>query len=151
MHWDLQTGNSLSKKKCVWLKNKAHSVQFHSVTHSCLTLLSHELQHARPPCPWPTSWVYSNSCPLNQWCHLTISSSVVPFSSCIQSFPASGIFHMSQLFNSGGQRVGVSDSASVLPVTIQDWFPLGWTVYNLLTVQGTLNSFLQMSSKASTH
>ena len=92
MHWDLQTGNRLSKKKCVWLNNKAHSVQFSSVTQSCLILLSHELQHTRPPCPWPTPWVYSNSCPLSRWCHPTISSSVVPFSSCIQSFPASGTF-----------------------------------------------------------
>ena len=150
MHWDLQTGNRLSKKKCVWLNNKAHSVQFSSVTQSCLILLSHELQHTRPPCPWRTPWVYSNSCPLSRWCHPTISSSVVPFFSCIQSFPASGTFQMSQLFTSGGQRIGVSDSASVLPVTIQDWFPLRWTVCDLLAVQGTLDSFLQHSSKTST-
>ena len=85
----------------------------------------HGLQHARPPCPSPTPRVYSNSCPLSQWCHPTISSSVVPFSSCPQSFPASGSFPMSQFFTSGGQSLGTS--ASVLPMNIQDWFPLGWT------------------------
>ena len=83
------------------------------------------LQHARPPCPSPTPGVYSNSCPLSQWCHPTISSSVVPFSSCLQSFPASGSFQMSQLFESDGQSIGVSASTSVLPMYFQDWFPLG--------------------------
>ena len=83
-------------------------------------------QHAKLPCPSPTPGVYSNSCPLRQWCHPTISSSVVPFS-CSQSFPASGSFQMSQLFASGGQSIGVSASASVLPMNIQDWSPLGWT------------------------
>ena len=78
-------------------------------------------------CPSSTSRVYSDSCPLSRWCHPTISSSVVPFSSCPQSFPASGSFQMSQLFASGGQSIGVSASASVLPKNIQDWFPLGWT------------------------
>ena len=73
------------------------------------------------------SWSLPNSCPLSRWCHPTISSSVVPFSSCLQSFPASGSFQMSQLFASGGQSIGVSASASVLPMNIQDWFPLGWT------------------------
>ena len=87
----------------------------------------HELQHASPPCPSPTPRVYSNSCPLSQWCHQIISSSVVPFSSCLQSCPASGSFPMSQFFASGGQSIGVSASASVLPMNIQDWFPLGWT------------------------
>ena len=86
----------------------------------------HGLQHASPPCPSPTPGVYSNSCPLGGWCHPTISSSVVPFSSCLQSFPASGSFPMSQFFTSGGQSVVVSASASVLPMNIQDWFPLGW-------------------------
>ena len=84
------------------------------------------LQHARLPCPSPTPGVYSNSCPSSLWCHPTISSSVVPFSSCPQSFPASGSFRMSQLFASGRQIIGVSASASVLPKNIQDWFPLGW-------------------------
>ena len=91
------------------------------------SLRPYGLQHARPPCPSPTSGAYSNSCPLSQWCHPTISSSVVPFSSCFQSFPASGSFLMSQFFSSGGQSIGVSASASVLPMNIQDWFPVGWT------------------------
>ena len=85
------------------------------------------LQYARPPCLSPTPGVYSNSCPLSWWCHPTISSSVIPFSSHFQSFPASGSFQMSQLFASGGQSIGVSASTSVLPMNIQDWFPLGWT------------------------
>ena len=93
------------------------------------SLLPHGLQHARPPCPSPTPGVYSNSCPLSQWCPPTISSSVVPFSSCLQSFPASGSFQMSQLFTSGGQSIGVSASASVPPMNIRDSFPsgsIGW-------------------------
>ena len=89
------------------------------------SLRPHGLQHARPPCPSPTPGVYSNSSPLSLWCHPTISSPVVPFSSRLQSFPASGSFPVSRLFASGGQRIGVS--ASVLPMNIQDWFPLGWT------------------------
>ena len=101
-----------------------HSVQFsHSVVSS--SLRPHGLQHARPPCPLPTPRAYSNSCPLSQWCHPTISSSVVPFSSCLQSFPASGSFQMSQFFTSGGQSIRVSASASVCPMNVQDWFPLG--------------------------
>ena len=107
-------------------ENNFSSVQFsHSVTSD--SLQPHEPQHARPPCPSPTPRVDWNSCPLSRWCHPTISSSVVPFSSCPQSFPASGSFPMSQLFTSGGQSIGVSASASVLPMNIQDWFPLGWT------------------------
>ena len=89
------------------------------------SLWPHELQHARPPCPSPTPGVHSNSCPLSRWCHLTISSSVIPFSSCPQSFPASGSFQMSQLFALGGQSIGVLASTSVLPKNTQDWFPLG--------------------------
>ena len=89
------------------------------------SLRPHGLQHTRPPCPLPTPGVYSNSCLSHRWCHPTISSSVVPFSSRLQSFPASGSFQMSQFFASGGQNIGVS--ASVLPMNIQDWFPLGWT------------------------
>ena len=104
---------------------------FSSVQFSCSVLSDSlqplGLQHARPPCPSPTHEVYSNSCPLSQWCHPTISSSVIPFSSCPQSFPASGSFEMSRLFASGCQRVGVSASTLVLPMNIQDWFPLGWT------------------------
>ena len=91
------------------------------------SLQPHGLEHARPPCPSPTPRIYSNSCPLSQWCHPTISSSVVPFSSCLQSFPASQSFPSSQFFTSGGQSIGVSASTSVLPMNIQDWSPLGWT------------------------
>ena len=94
------------------------TVQFSSVTQSCLTL--HGLQHARLPCPSPTPRAYSNSCPLSHWCHPIISSSVISFSSCLQSFPASGSFQMSQFFASGCQRIGVSASASVLEMNIQD-------------------------------
>ena len=102
-----------------------------SVQFSC-SVLSDSLQslglkHTRLPCPSSTPRVYSNSCPLSWWRHPTIFSSVVPFSSCSQSFPASGSFQISQFFTSGGQRIGVSASASVLPMNIQDWFPLGWT------------------------
>ena len=86
------------------------------------SLQPHGLQHTRPPCPSPTPGVYSNSCPLSRWRHPTISSSVVPFSSCPQSLPASGSFQMSQFFTSGGQSIGVSASASVLLMIIQDWF-----------------------------
>ena len=96
-----------------------------SVVPDCLQ--PHGLQHARLPCPSPSPGVCSNSCPLSQWCHLTISSSVIPFSSHLQSFPASGSFQMSQFFVSGGQSIRVSASASVLEMNIQDWFPLGLT------------------------
>ena len=102
------------------------SVQF-SRSAVSNSLQPHGLQHARPPCPSPTPGVYSNSCPLSQWCHPNISSSVVPFSSCLQSFQASGSFKISQLFTSGGQSIGVSASASVFPMNIQDWLPLGLT------------------------
>ena len=91
------------------------------------SLWPHEPQHARPPCPSPTLGVCPNSCASNQWCQPAISSSVIPFSSCPQSLPASGSFQMSQLFAWGGQSTGVSASASVLPMITQDWFPLGWT------------------------
>ena len=99
------------------------SVQFSSVTQSCLTLQPHGLQHARPPCLSPTPRVQPNSCPSNWWCNPTISSSVVPFSSCPQAFPASGSFPVSQLFAWGGQRIGASASTSVLPTNTQDWSP----------------------------
>ena len=102
------------------------SVQFsHSVVSD--SLWAHGLQHARPLCSSPTPRVYSNSCPLSQWCHPTISSSVIPFSSCLQSFPASGSFPMGQFFSSGGQSIGVSASATVLPMNTQGCFPLGLT------------------------
>ena len=103
-----------------------HSVQFsHSIVSDSLWPLG--LQHTRPPCPSLIPWVYSNSCPLSQWCHQTISSSVVPFFSCHQSFPASGSFQMSLFFTLGDQSIGASASASVLPMNIQDWLPLGLT------------------------
>ena len=113
------------------------------------SLWPHESQHARPPCPSPTPRVYSNSFPLSWWCHPTISSSVILFSSCLQSFPALGSFQMSQLFASGGQSIRAS--ASVLPMSIQDWFPLGLT--GLISLQSNiLKSLLQHhSSKASIH
>ena len=114
------------------------------------SLWPHGLQHARPPCSSPTPTVYSNSCPLSGWCHPTISSSVVPFSSCPQSSPASGSLQMSQLFASGGQSIGVSASASILLINIQDWFSFRMDWLDLLGVQGTLKSLLQHhSSKAS--
>ena len=103
------------------------------------SLWPHGLQHSRPPCSSLTPRVYSNSCPLSWWCHPAISSSVVPFSSCFQSFPASGSFQMSQFFALGGQSIGVSASASVIPMNIQDWFPLGWTGWILMYVNVNLN------------
>ena len=105
------------------------------------SLRPHELQHARPPCPSPTPGVHLNPCPSSRWCHPTISSSVVPFSSHPQSFPASGSFPVSQLFTSGGQSIGVSASASVLPMNIQDWFPLGWTGWTSLQSRGLSRVF----------
>ena len=122
------------------------SVQFsHSVMSD--SLRPHESQHARPPCPSPTPGVYSNSCPSSRWCHPAISSSLVPFSSCPQSLPASGSFPMSQLFSWGGQSTGDSASPSVLPMNTQDWSPLGWTGWISLL---SLKSHLQHhSSKAS--
>ena len=125
------------------------SVQFNSVIQSCPTLRPHGLQHARHPCPSPTPGVDSNSCPLNRWCHPTILSSVVPFSSCLQSFPASGSFPMSQFFASGGQSIG-SFRFSISPSNEYSGlisFRMDWL--DLLAVQGTLKSFLQHhSSKA---
>ena len=101
--------------------------QFSSVAQLCLTLRPHESQHARPPCPSPTPGVHPNPCPLSRWCRPAISSSVVPFSSCPQSFPSSRSFQMSQLFASSSQNTEVSASTSVLPMNTQDWFPLGLT------------------------
>ena len=120
-------------KTLLWHLNS--SVQFSSSVMSD-SLWPHGLQRARPPCPSPTPGIYSNSCPLSQWCYPTISSSVVSLSSCLQSFPASGSVQMSQLFASGGQSTGVSASTSVLPMNIQDWFPLGWTGWISLQSKG---------------
>ena len=118
-----------SKRICflsVYNKLPQTSVQFsHSVMSN--SLWPHGLQHTRPPCPSPTPGVHSNSCPLTWWCHPTISSSVIPFSPCLQSFPASGSFLKSWLFTTGGHSIAASASASVLPMNIQDWLPLGLT------------------------
>ena len=133
----------------------------HSVVSD--SLRPHELQHARCPCPSQTPRVYSNSCPSSRWCHPVISSSVVPFSSCLQSLPASGSLPMSQLFASGGQSTGVSDSASVLPMNTQDWSPSGWTgwismqskglsrVFSNTTVQKHQFFGAQLSSQSNSH
>ena len=127
------------------------------------SLWPHGLQHARFPCPSPTPRVYSNSCPLSWWCHPTISSFVIPFSSHLQSFPASGSFPVSQFFSWGGQSIGVSASASVPPVNTQDWSPLGWTgwislqskglsrVFSNTTVQKLQFFSAQLSSQSNSH
>ena len=127
------------------------------------SLRSHGLQHTSPPCSSPAVRVYSNSCPLSQWCHPTISSSVVPFSSHLQSFPASRSFQMSQLFASSSQSIGVSASASVLPMSNRDWSPLGWTgwislqskwlkrVFSNTTVQKHQFFNAQLSSQSNSH
>ena len=138
------------------------SVQF-SLSVMSDSLRSHELQHARPPCPSPTPEVYPNLCPSSRWCHLAISSSVIPFSSCPQSLPASGSFPVSQLFTWGGQSIGVSALASVLPMKTQDWSPLGWTgrislqskglsrVFSNTTVQKHQFFGAQLSSQSYSH
>ena len=115
--------------------------QFSSVTQSCLTPQPHGLQHARLPCPSPIPGACSNSCPLSQWWHPTISSSVIAFSSCCQPFPASGSFPMNQFFISGGQSIGVSATTSVLPMNIQDSFPLGLTGLICLQSKGLSRVF----------
>ena len=112
------------------------SAKFSSVAQLCLTLQSCGLRHVRPPCPSPTPGVYPNPCSSSRWWHPAISSFVVPFSSCPQSLPASGSFPVSQLLASGGQSIGVSASASVLPMNTQDWFPLGWTGWISLQSKG---------------
>ena len=137
-------------------------IQFsHSVVSDSLE--PHDSQHARPPSLSSAPGVHSNSCPLSQWYHPTISSSVVPFSSCLQFFPASGSFQMSQLFASGGQSIGVSASTSVLPMITQDWSPLGWTgwislqskrlsrVFSNTTVQKHQFFSAQLSSQSNSH
>ena len=120
-------------------------LQFSSVQFSCSVvsdcLWPHESQHTRPPCPSPTPGVHLNSCPSSQWCHPAISCSVVPFSSCRQSLPASGSFPMSQLFAWGGQSIGVSALASFLPMNTQDWSPLEWTGWISLQSKGLSRVF----------
>ena len=131
-----------------WGKKTIVNGKHKQIQFSLVQLLSrvwlfatHESQHARPPCPSPTPRVYPNSCPLSWWCHPTISSSVIPFSSWPQYFPAPGSFHMSQLFTADGSSIGVSASASVLPLNIQDWFPLGWTAWISLQSKGLSRVF----------
>ena len=109
------------------------------------SLRPHESQHARPPCPLPIPGASSNWCPLSQWCHPTISSSVIPLSSCFQSFPASESFPMSEFFASGGQSIGVSAAASVLPMNTQEWFPSGWTGWISLQSKGLSRVFSNTS------
>ena len=125
---------------CIHNISLLSSVQF---SHSDVpdSLRPHELHHARPPCPLPNPGVHPNPCPSSWWCHPTISSSVVPFSSRPQSFPVSGSFQMSQLFASGGQSIGVSASTSVLPMSTQDWSPLGWPGWISLQSKGPSRVF----------
>ena len=142
---------ALVTKKVKWGKHSkkgasgSSSVQFISVQLSCSvgsdSLRPHEWQHTRPPCPSPTPGVHSNSCPSSWWCYPAISSSVIPFSSCPQSFPISGSFKMSQLFAWRGQSTGVSASASFLPMNTQDWSPLGWTGWISLQSKGLSRVF----------
>ena len=126
-------------------KNHIFNSSFSLVQFSCSvvsdSLWPHELEHARPPCPSPTPRVYPNSCASSRWCHPNIASSVIPFTSCLQSFPTSGSFQMSQLFASGGQNIGVSALTSVLPMNIQDWSPLGWTGWISLQSKGLSRVF----------
>ena len=109
------------------------------------SLRPHGLQHTRPPCPSPTPRIYSGSCPLSWWCHPTFSSSVIPFSSCLQSFPASGSLQMSQFITSGGQSIGASASTSVLPMNTQDWSPLGWAGWISLKFKELSRVFSKLS------
>ena len=130
----------LAQSNCNLVTIYLSSVQFsHSVVSN--SLQPHGLQPTRPPCPLPIPGVYSNSCPLSRWRHPTISPSVIPFSSCLQSFPASGSFPMSQFFASGGQSIGVSTSTLVLSMNIQDWFPWGWTGWISLLSKGLSRVF----------
>ena len=121
----------------------SYQIRSDQISHSVVSnsLRPHESQHARPHCPSPTPGVHSDSRPSSQWCHPAISSSVITFSSCLQSFPASGSFPVSQFFTSGGQCIGASASASVLPMNIQDWFPLGWTGWISLQSKGLSRVF----------
>ena len=139
----LEVRGVLEQRACeICLKSRFESpvvvVQLLSLSNS---LWPHELQHARPPCPSATPKVHPNPCPLSQWCHPTISSSVIPFSSCPQSFPASGSFPMSQPFTSGGQSIGASASTSFLPKKFQGWSPSEWTAWISLQSKGLSRVF----------
>ena len=150
---------------CVYIYVYMYKCVLIQFSHSVVSdsLLPHRLQHARAPCPSPTPGVYPNSCPSSWWCHPTISSSVIPISSYPQSFPASGSFHMSQIFPSGGQSIRVSASTSVLPVNTHEWSPLGWTgwislqskglsrVFSNTTVQKHQFFSAQLSSQSNSH
>ena len=129
-----------------YMHSTTWSVQFNCSGMSN-SLQPHELQHARLPCPLPTPRACSNSCLLGQWCHPSISSSVIPFSYCLQYFPASGSFPMSWIFTSGSQSIGVSTSASILPMNIQDWFPLGLTSWISLQSKGLSRVFSNFTSQ----
>ena len=143
--WQRRKRNTTEKIQSIQQMVLKQLDQFSSVQFSCSVVSDssrpHESQRARPPCPSPTPRVYPNQCPLSWWCHPTISSSGVPFSSCPQSVPASESFQMSQLFTSDGQRIGVSASTSVLPMTAQDWSPLGWTGWISLQSKGLSRVF----------
>ena len=138
MWWLVYWECRLKKRK--FILSFVVSVQFsHSVMPD--SLQTRGLQQARLPCPSPTHKACSNSCPLSQWCHPITSSSVGPFFSCLQFYPGSGSFPMSQFFTSGGQNIGVSASVSVLPMNIQDWSPLGWTGWIFLQSKGLSRIF----------
>ena len=160
--WENQATLPISWETCMWVKRQQTEPDREQRTSSNLrkeyllegyissvqslkvvsnSLWHHGLQHARLPCPSTTPRACSNACPSSQWCHPTISSSVVPFSSCLQSFPASGSFPVSWFFVSGGQSIGVSASASVLPMNIQDWSPLGFIGWNWLQFKGLSRVF----------
>ena len=157
---------NMEKQTILFLYQQIHTT-FSSIHFSrsvvSNSLWPHGQQHTRPPCPSPTPGLYPNSCPSSQWCHPTISSSVVPFSSCLQSLPASGSFQMSQFFKTGGQSTGASASASVLPMNTQDWSPLGQTgwislqskrllrVFSNTTVQKHRFFSAQLSSQSNTN
>ena len=138
--YQVQLGLLLLFSRSVW--TFVHAVQSSIVSDS---LWPHRLQHFRLPCPSPSPRACSNSCLLSQWCHPTISSSVIPFSSCLQSFPVSGSFLMSQLFTSDSQSIGASVSASALPMNIQDWFPLWLTGLVSLQSKGLSKVFFNTS------
>ena len=156
-------GRAKLSKSLIWCS--VHGQGYVQFSRSIVSnsLWPHESQHTRPPCPSQIPGVYTNSCPMSQWCHPAISSSVVPFFSCPQSLPASGSFPMSQLFTWGGQSIGVSASVSVLPMNTQDWSPLRWTgwislqskglsrVFSNTTVQKHQFFGAQLSSQSKSH
>ena len=156
LYWGFQGNAKQCRVNSFSSVQSSHSAMSHS-------LWPHEPQHTKLHCPSPTPGVYPNSCPLSQWCHPTISSSVIPFSSCPQSFPASGSSPMSQLFASGGQSTGVSASTSVFPMNTQDWSPSGWTGWIFLQSKGLSRVFsnttaqkhqflsAQLSSQSNSH